>query len=115
MGISSVKDGELLYPEDRQVFRVDVSQAGQLHAWISGSAEAPNQPYVDLLYANCSFSGEMQAYDETGMGIYSGTLVPGTYYLSVIPEPHTLGPFTLHVDFSVAPDLQDPFWDVLQN
>lgn len=112
MSLVTAKSGELLYPEDREVFRVDLKEEGYIHAWATGPLAAPNQPHVDLYYADCSFSRDMQFADETGLGIATAVLPAGTYYLGVRPQPNTLGRFTLHVEFSEPPSIDHPYSEV---
>ena len=95
-GFASV-DGEFLYSEDRQVFRIVINEPGRIHAWTEGPLIAPNQPYVDLLFADCSSGAEFQALDPTEMGIVTSMLQPGIYYFAIVPEPHSLGRYTLRV------------------
>jgi hypothetical protein len=109
MGLSMTKSGELLYAEDREVFRVDLAEAGQIHAWVTDDS---HQPYLNLHYADCSFAGEVQFVDETTGGIVSATLAPGTYYLSVRPEPNAIGPYDLTLEFSPAPSVDYPSSEV---
>jgi hypothetical protein len=109
MGLFTSKSGELLYAEDREVFRVDLAEAGQIHAWLTDDR---HQPDLNLHYADCSFAGEAQFVDEMTGGIVTATLAPGTYYLSVRPEPNTVGPYSLTVEFSPAPSVDYPSSDV---
>lgn len=102
----SPKDGELLYAEDREVFRVNLLEAGQIHAWTTGPMEAP--PYVDLHLAECSYASELQTVDETGNGIVTAVLMPGTYYLFVRPEPRAFGRYTLNVEYAPPPSVDYP-------
>jgi hypothetical protein len=111
MTLQETKEGELLYPEDREVFRVNLTRAGEIHAWTTGF-ESPNQPYVDLRMSDCSVPNSPQASDESGMGIVTSTLEPGTYYLSVEPVPNAPGPFILNIEFSRPPDIDYEFSDV---
>jgi hypothetical protein len=104
-------NGELLYAEDRQVFRVVVSEASQIRAWTSGPLTVPNQPYVDLLLADCSSGAELQSFDTTTNGMSTVALLPGIYYLAIIPEPHTLGSYTLTVEWLAA----DLWWERILN
>ena len=108
------KEGELLYPEDLEVFRVDLGAPGKIHAWTSGPREGTDEPYLDLLMADCATPVETQ-YSSDALGVFSVTLNPGTYYLSIRPEPHTLGKYTLYVEFSRDAQIYDPFWYVPLN
>jgi hypothetical protein len=96
--------GEFLYSEDRQVFRIVINEPGRIHAWTEGPLIAPNQPYVDLLFDDCSSGAEFQALDSTEMGIVTSMLQPGIYYFAIIPEPHSLGRYTLRVELQ-GPDI----------
>jgi hypothetical protein len=104
-------DGELLYPEDRQVFRIVVGEPSQIRAWTSGPLIPPNQPYVDLLMADCSSGAELQAFDSLTNGMATVTLLPGIYYLAIVPEPHTLGTYTLTVEWLAA----ERWWERILN
>jgi len=107
MAPSTTIDSELLYPEDREVFRVDLAEAGQIHAWTMGVG-----PYVELYSANGSASIDMEPVAEPDTGLASPTLPPGTYYLSVRPEPNKLGPFSLTVEFDGVPNIDYEYSDV---
>jgi hypothetical protein len=105
--------GELLYPEDRQVFKIVLAEPGQVRAFTTGPLEPPNQPYIDLLMADCSSGAEFQSFDETTMGITTSTLLPGIYFLTVIPEPHTLGEYWITVSW--RPATGEPWWESILN
>jgi hypothetical protein len=109
MELAGTKDGELLYPEDREVFRVDLAEPGQIHAWTTGPLEAP---YVDIYPASCSTSIKMEAIEEPGVGFVTPVLNRGTYFLSVRPEPNALGRFTINVEFDGVPDIDYEYSDV---
>lgn len=91
--------GELLYADDREVFRVTTTQTGRIHAWTTGPLMPPKQPLIKLIAANCSPKPELQTCNES-THLVTPTLSPGTHYLSVEPgRPNYLGRFTLHVEF----------------
>jgi hypothetical protein len=94
-------DGELLYGEDQEVFRVTTTRTGRIHARTTGPLTPPREPVVKLI-SDCSSKAELQITSEA-TGITTPVLPPGTYYLSVTPwRPNYLGRFTLHVEFKEA-------------
>jgi hypothetical protein len=98
--LSTSIDGELLYAEDREMFRLTTTEPGEIHAWIAAPLAPPNEPLIGLYSAGCSNSNQRQTGDG-GNGTTTGELAPGIYYLSVEPStPEHLGPFTLHVEFT---------------
>jgi hypothetical protein len=91
--------GELLYAEDREVFRVTTTQTGRIHAWTAGPLMPPKQPVIKLIADGCSTNAELHTCSDTTR-LVTPMLPPGTYYLSVEPGgPNYLGRFTLHVEF----------------
>lgn len=92
-------DGAMLYPADREVFRVVVNPPARIHAWTTGPLGKWSQPDIDLRFSDCSSASELAFDDESPAGIVTMPLETGTYYLAVEPfEGDFLGPFTLHVD-----------------
>jgi hypothetical protein len=95
--LSNSIEGELLYAEDREVFRLTTTDTGQIHGWTTGPL-TPKQPVIELYFQDCSSGIEQQTSDDRG--IITTSLAPGTYYLSVEPQkPDQLGRFTLHIEF----------------
>jgi hypothetical protein len=93
-------DGALLYPGDREVFRVAINPPSRIHAWTTGPLGRWNQPDINLYFSDCSRANEMELNDEMPTGILTVPLEVGTYYLSVEPfKQDFLGPFTLHFEF----------------
>jgi len=91
-------DGALLYPQDREVFRVTVNPPARIRAWTTGPLGRWNQPTIDLRLSDCSSASEMEFDDESPTGVVTMPLEVGTYYLAVEPlDRDFLGPFTLHV------------------
>jgi len=97
--VSHTIDGALLYPQDREVFRVIVNPPARIHAWTTGPLGRWSQPSIDLRLFDCSSAGEMTVDDESEDGIVTMLLEAGTYYLAVEPfKQDFLGPFTLHLE-----------------
>ena len=111
---SGPNEGELVYPEDREVYKIELKYPGQIHAWTTGELQPPNEPYLDLMAPDCSTAIELQTNDDS-YGVMTVTLSPGTYYLAVRPEPHTLGKYALYVEFYRDEQIYDPFWYVELN
>ena len=100
-------NGELLYPEDREVFQITTTERGQIHAWTAGPSETADKPVVELYYSDGSSGFEQRVSDWEGTGIIPDMLPPGTYYFSVIPQkPDKLGTFTLNLEFTAT--MMDP-------
>jgi hypothetical protein len=92
-------EGELLYAQDREVFRVTTTDLGLVRAWTSGPLEAPKEP---VLYVYDSDGTKLDAPKSAGApnAVMTGVLTPGTYFISVEPwRPEYLGKYTLHLDF----------------
>jgi hypothetical protein len=95
--LSEAIEGELLYAEDREVFRLTTRDIGQIHGWTTGPL---TKPVIGLYFPDCSSGIEKQTSDERGTDIITTSLAPGTYYLSVEPQkPGQLGQFALHIEF----------------
>jgi hypothetical protein len=93
-------DGFLLYPEDREVFRVQLPYSGEIHAWTTGPNESAARPSISLSGPPIADESSPGLDDSTGQAIQTSVLKPGDYYLSLEPmQPDQLGPFTLHVEF----------------
>jgi hypothetical protein len=92
-------EGELLYAEDREVFRVTITHAGPIHAWTTGPLTTPKQPVLEVSAADCCSRPPLQiSVGQTG--IVTTALTPGEYYVAVKPwRPEYVGRFTFHVDF----------------
>jgi hypothetical protein len=96
---SGTIEGTLLYPEDREVFRVPVNPPAKIHAWTTGPFATPDQPKLDLYFSDCSGAYDMEANDESKPGMVSTMLEVGTYYIAVEPfKPDLLGHYTLRVE-----------------
>jgi len=93
-------EGAMLYPNDREMYRVHVSQPVRIHAFTTGPSATLNEPVVGLYFSDCSSAFEQEFADEWGNGILTSLLEAGTYYLSVEPfRGDLLTPFTLHIEF----------------
>ena len=92
-------DGELLYGEDREVFRVTTTEMGLIRAWTGGPLEVPKEP---VIYIYNSDGTKLDAPKAAGASnaVMTGLMMPGTYFISVEPwRPECLGKYTLHLDF----------------
>jgi hypothetical protein len=93
-------DGLLLYPEDREVFRVQLPYSGEIHAWTTGPNESAALPSISLSGPPIANETDLELNDTTWQPIQTSVLKPGDYYLSLEPmQPDLPGPFTLHVEF----------------
>ena len=100
--IPGLIEGEMVYAEDREVFRVTTTQTGRIHAWTTGPQTSRKEPLIKLSLVNCSGKTELCVDNDT-TGLVTRVLPPGTYYLSAEPRrPRYLGKYTLHVDFEEA-------------
>jgi hypothetical protein len=97
---SGLVESAMLYPDDREMYRVQIAQPVRVHAWATGSFATGNEPVIGLYFSDCSSGFEQEFADESGKGMVSSLLEGGTYYLSVEPfRGDLLTPFTLHVEF----------------
>jgi hypothetical protein len=91
----------LLYPMDREVFRITLSEPAAIHAWTTGPTASFLLMPINLEFADGSMAGDTQYEKGTRSEIVTSVLKPGTYYLSVEPASSQVpGPFTLHVQVS---------------
>ncbi|PYS50689.1 MAG: hypothetical protein DMG13_20475 [Acidobacteria bacterium] len=97
-------DGALLYPEDREVFRLTLPEPGAIHAWATGPNPSEALPLINLSFQDSSSAIARQSGDGTGNGFLATVLKPGVYYLALEPRgSDVMGPFTLHVEFARQP------------
>ena len=93
-------ESAMLYPNDREMYRVQISQPVRVHVFTTGPSATLNEPVIGLYFSDCSSAFEQEFADEWGNGLVSSLLESGTYYLSVEPfRGDLLTPFTLHVEF----------------
>lgn len=92
--------GCTVYPQDREVFRIQLPHSGAIHAWTTGPTESAPLPSISLSGPYFTNENGLRLEDSTEQGIRTSVLKAGDYYLSVEPtKPDLLGPFTLHVEF----------------
>jgi len=93
-------ESAMLYADDREMYRVHISQPVLVHAFTTGPSETRNEPVLGLYFSDCTSGFDQEFADEWGNGLVSSLLEPGTYYLSVEPfRGDLLTPFTLHVEY----------------
>jgi hypothetical protein len=93
-------ESAMLYSDDREMYRIHLSQPARVHAFTTGPAATRNEPVIGLYFSDCSSGFEQEFADEWGNGLLSSLLEPGTYYLSVEPfRGDLLTAFTLHVEY----------------
>jgi hypothetical protein len=93
-------ENAMLYADDREMYRIHISQPVRVHAFTTGPSETRTEPVVGLYFSDCSSGFDQEFADERGNGLVSSLLEPGTYYLSVEPfRGDLLTPFTLHMEY----------------
>src|SRR6267143_29454 len=85
VGVPGSVDGALLYPMDREVFRITLSEPAAIHAWTTGPTASFLLMPINLEFADGSMAGDTQYEKGTRSEIVTSVLKPGTYYLSVEP------------------------------
>jgi hypothetical protein len=105
-GLSSASmKGELLYPEDRQVFRIVINEPWQDPGMDNRATRTTEStirgPALRRLLERSRISivrFEWHRHDNCN--------ITGIYYLAIVPEPHTLGSYTLELEWLI-----NRWWD----